>query len=1504
MTKFRALVGMVVFSAMLLSATAWGKANDPPPSGNSTPTTSNLSASVVTLGLQSAYAGPGYFTLLPGVSAACGTQAQVMAGHNGSGGSAARFGSLPLVADTAGKYTVSNLSAGTDYTVCFVTGTFMDAVVTANFKTLVAADLTAKPWSKLGKAIDGESFNSLAFAPDGTPYLATFAGDSGVTVSRYKGSAWELVGSLGTEGLNAMSVSLAFAPDGTPYVALAKFNVTVMKFSGTAWTKVGTIDGIPGALPVSLAFGPDGIPYVAFSSGMTSIPKVISYRDSTWSSLGATKTQTMADPGTASLVFSPGGNPYFAIDNTYTSVQSFDLSATVPAAQFVGPEKINAKGAMAMSLAFGPDGTLYLAYHNSDRKVNVMKLVGSTWSAVGSTVPSSSETDFWALAIAPDGTPYVGFNDATDPPKMKVTVVKYNGSSWVAVSGALFEDSMTYPSFAFAPDGTPHFAFSDRDHKTTVMKLAVPSATAPDAATVAADSITATGATLNGTVNDNGADAAVSFAYGASDKYGTSVAATTSATVTAGSGSTAAAVTLTGLSCNSTYHFQVSGVNSVDTTNGGDLSFTTSACSPDAPTIGVATPDNAKASVAFTAPTSDGGATISGYTVTSTPGSYTGTGKTSPIVVTGLTNGTPYTFTVTATNSGGTSLASSASTAVTPVTVPDAPTSVSGVRGNTKVTVSFTAPAFNGGTAITGYKVASDPAGGVDSSAGTTLLSHEVTGLTNGTAYTFKVTATNAVGDGTPSTSSVAVTPATFPGAPTIGSATGGNAKTSVSFTAPVSNGGATITSYKVTANPGGKSGTGATSPVSVTGLDNGSYYNFTVTASNDVGEGKASSISNRVLAASAPGVPTSVSATGGNGQATLSFSAPAANGGTVVTGYTVTSNPSGGVDSSAGKTGLSHVVTGLKNGTSYSFTVSAGNAVGNGSASAASNSVTPAGAPGAPTGVSAVRGDTVATVSFSAPAATGGSTITGYKVTSNPAGGVDAGAGSLTFSHRVAGLVNGKAYTFTVTASNAVGTGSASAASLSVTPAAVPGAPSVVSANGGNALATVVFSAPTAKGGVAITGYTVASNPAGGVDSSAGKTTLSHLVTGLANGIGYTFTVTAASSAGAGTASAASNSVTPATVPGAPIFVSAIRGDAQAAVFFTPPASNGGAAITGYTVTTIPAGGVDLNAGATLLGHTVIGLANGTAYTFTIKASNPVGTGSASVASSSITPAGVPGAPSSVSATKGNAQATVVFSAPTSTGGAAITGYTVSSLPAGGIDGSAGKTTLSHVVTGLVNGTPYTFTVKAANSVGSGVASSASNPVTPVTIPGAPTGASATSGDTQATVIFSAPAATGGTDITGYTVSSIPAGGVDSQAGTTALSHLITGLVNGTAYSFKVTAANSVGAGSASAASSSITPASVPGTPTIRTVTAGYGQVTVAFNAPTFNGGSAITSYTVTASPGGATAFGGTSPIVVEGLTNGTAYRFTVTATNAAGTGWPSGRSSIAVPSWTFWNP
>ena len=275
--------------------------------------------------------------------------------------------------------------------------------------------------------------------------------------------------------------------------------------------------------------------------------------------------------------------------------------------------------------------------------------------------------------------------------------------------------------------------------------------------------------------------------------------------------------------------------------------------------------------------------------------------------------------------------------------------------------------------------------------------------------------------------------------------------------------------------------------------------------------------------------------------------------------------------------------------------------------------------------------------------------------------------------------------------------------------------------------------------------------------------------------------------------------------LPWEPCGVSANPGNAQATVSFMNSAANG-SAITGYTV--IPSVGAPVTGKSSPI--IVKGLTNGKSYTFEVTATNGIGTGPPSPVSNAVTPATVPGAPAIKTLTAGNGQVAVSFSAPKSDGGSPITGYVVTSKPTGGIDANAGKTATTHVVCGLKNGTPYTFIVTATNKMGS-ASSLPSKSITPATVPDAPTNVRAARSDSKAVVTFTAPKSDGGSPIIGYTVASKPAGGKDTDAGKTSTKRLVTGLTNGTAYTFTVTAKNRIGSGPPSQASNIIIPGAGP---------------------------------------------------------------------------------------------
>jgi hypothetical protein len=215
------------------------------------------------------------------------------------------------------------------------------------------------------------------------------------------------------------------------------------------------------------------------------------------------------------------------------------------------------------------------------------------------------------------------------------------------------------------------------------------------------------------------------------------------------------------------------------------------------------------------------------------------------LVVSGLTNGTPYRFTVAATNAMGTGLVSPYSAVVIPRTTPDAPTIGTATPAAASLKVTFTKPASTGGVALTRYVVRAY-ANGVLARTGTaapTATFATLSGLVNGTEYTVTVAAANVAGAGPASASSNPVTPKAKPSAVRTVKAVAGSGSATVTWLAPLTDGGSAITGYTVRAYKGtalvSTSTTSRTSVV-VSGLTARVAYAFMVTANNDLGAGPA----------------------------------------------------------------------------------------------------------------------------------------------------------------------------------------------------------------------------------------------------------------------------------------------------------------------------------------------------------------------------------------------------------------------------------------------------------------------------------------------------------------------------------------------------------------------------------------------------------------------------------------------------------------------------------------
>ncbi|MBN9334262.1 fibronectin type III domain-containing protein [Devosia sp.] len=433
---------------------------------------------------------------------------------------------------------------------------------------------------------------------------------------------------------------------------------------------------------------------------------------------------------------------------------------------------------------------------------------------------------------------------------------------------------------------------------------------------------------------------------------------------------------------------------------------------PGEPVLTNITAGDTKVTASFDAPAVTGGAPVTRYRVTASPGGAYAEGSGSPLTVEGLTNGTTYTFTATATNSAGTSDSSAPSGGA----IPKGPQTISlSNPGIVHVDDSITILA----SASSGLTVTLSSA---DVSVCTIAPSGAVTLLSVGDCHIVGLQPGNATFLSAPQAMSSFMVLGVVPGAPTGVVATASPAEAMVSFEAPSFTGGSQLSLYSVIVSPGGRVVTGHTRPITVSGQSNGTSYSFVVAATNSTGAGAQSLPSNAVT-------PKALQ--------TITLSDP----GTVVFGATVviTASASSGlpvtlatISPSICAIDATGTVDLLAPGT-CTITADQPGDIGLERAPQATVSfLVESATPGAPTNVVAIAGDGRAEVSFAPPVFAGDTPITLYNVVATPGA---HGASGTQSPITVPGLANGTSYSFVVTATNASGQGAASTSSAAVTP-------------------------------------------------------------------------------------------------------------------------------------------------------------------------------------------------------------------------------------------------------------------------------------------------------------------------------------------------------------------------------------------------------------------------------------------------------------------------------------
>lgn len=471
-------------------------------------------------------------------------------------------------------------------------------------------------------------------------------------------------------------------------------------------------------------------------------------------------------------------------------------------------------------------------------------------------------------------------------------------------------------------------------------------------------------------------------------------------------------------------------------------------------------------------------------------------------------------------------------------------------------------------------------------------------------------------------------------GAPTNPYISAGDGQLFASWTPPNWGDNSQITEYEAQATTSGGTPVGTPCTVAMpvaslkdlsctisSGISNGTSYKMIVRAKyNGTTYGDYSDPADPKTPLAVLPAPSSASASGSDGKATVNWSSVSGATYYQVQAYDASNNPISGATCFVNATTCD---ISLPNGASYTFKVAALNTNYTAGPSATTNSVTLVGKPPAPINVVATAGLGSASVVWDPPASDGGSAITGYTAQlydadGNAVSGKSCSVTSSPWTCEQTGLTPGATYTYKVTATNSSGTGTA-AQSNSVVPYGPPTAPQNPTAVPGDEQATISWDLPDSDGGSSITGYTVQAfrngvAVAGAICQPTSVSNRTCTITGLNNLEDYTFTVVATNTNGNSPESSATSAVTPDRAPAAPGNPGATAGNAQATVSWSVPTDWIGSAIQTYTVvaysgeTIVPGANCTVTASTSPLQCDVPSLTNGQTYTFEIVATNTVG--------------------------------------------------------------------------------------------------------------------------------------------------------------------------------------------------------------------------------------------------------------------------------------------------------
>jgi hypothetical protein len=988
--------------------------------------------------------------------------------------------------------------------------------------------------------------------------------------------------------------------------------------------------------------------------------------------------------------------------------------------------------------------------------------------------------------------------------------------------------------------------------------------------------------------------------------------------------------TLNGLDANTNYTFSVYAYNAIGSgKHSAGVVAKTAIGAPAAPVSVAVKPASTTAAVTWSQ-ANDGGSPVTGYTVDLySAGKWTtvGTSTIPSVTLTGLTVGGAYITRVKATNALGTSVVSKSVSFTTLPGQPDVPTGLTVTNvATTSATASWT-PIVGGTPEVpVNYIVSYGIVGGTVHFASSTTPTVQLSPLAPGRNYSVTVRAqigTLSSGESAPATFT---TPATAPSASTGVTIVSAGATQTLRWN-QAEDGGSRITGYIVEVSAPLASASAVadkwtvfaettSTSIDIPAAPVAKYVRYRVISKNAVG---LSAPSITAVTTTAPGKPTApsglrLSEPSSSGQITLSWNPPASDGGSAVTGYTVSINRDGKTWQTLANvsgTTLSFLTAKPNKGQTWSFNVYARNVSGISPTSESVSSSTATTVPGVVIALSAVLSGTEdISVRWAGVNDNGGLTITGYtlETLSNGVWSQLASLPANVLTYTAKRGLPGQMSSFRISATNSLGVGPIGPAASIMSPYLQASAPQDFTAafNSATKKVDVSFTAPVDLGGSAINYYGLQ------VTKDAGKTwtalvsltptTLRYAATAPAKGQTWSYRVVAFTGFGGSLSSSAVEVALANTVPGSMNNPSvSLTGTSDILVRWSAVSDTGGLVVTynlerqvdgiWTSVAQLP---------AATLNYTTSRPGPGVSAIFRISATNSVGAGPVSGSGSVMTPYVQAGAPQNFSAILNTTtnKVDVSFAAPANLGGSIVRGYVVQLSKDSGVTWSSitslAATATSASLSAPAKGQTLSYRLIASTQFGAGLPSSSVTIAVATTVPGAPRVSGASLTGTGAVLIrWYAPTDNGGAAISSYKIQKASGADWVDSATSTGLTVEVPADLPGSKASWRVIAVNAVGDSVASSLANYTFPAVKATAVQDVTVVAGTVAKTiqVSYVAPANNGGSAVRYYYVYVSRDAGVTWSivSSSSALTVRLTaplKGATWQFKVAAVTSAGVG------------------